>query len=80
MSIITQYQGSTSMKELAKWVTLPRSSYYYKPGNNRKGIPPSTTTKKRDGTEVSNNEVVEDQENSKWRICMLWLSECNIGT
>jgi hypothetical protein len=48
------------MKELVKWVNFPRSSYYYKPSNKRKGIPPSTTTTKRDGTEVSNNEVVDE--------------------
>lgn len=60
MSVITQYHGSTTMKELVKWVNFPRSSYYYKPSNNRKGIPPSTTTTKKDGTEVSNNEVVDE--------------------
>lgn len=60
MSVITQYHGSTTMKELVKWVNFPRSSYYYKPSNNRKGIAPSTTTTKRDGTKVSNNEVVEE--------------------
>jgi transposase InsO family protein len=48
------------MKELVKWVNFPRSSYYYKPTNNRKGIPASTTTTKRDGTIVSNHEVVEE--------------------
>jgi putative transposase len=60
MSIITQYQGSTSMKELVKWVNFPRSTYYYKPSNNRKGIFPSTSTIKRDGTKVSNVEVVNE--------------------
>jgi putative transposase len=60
MSIITQYQGTTSMKELAGWVNLPRSSYYYKPSHNRKGREPSTTTSKLDGTEVSNNVVVDE--------------------
>jgi len=54
MNVIKQFDGSTTMKELVKWVNFPRSSYYYKPSNNRKGIPPSTTTIKRDGTEVSN--------------------------
>jgi len=60
MSVITQYQGSTSMKELAEWVNLPRSSYYYKPSHNRKGILPSTTTPKLNGTEVSNDVVVNE--------------------
>jgi putative transposase len=61
MSVITQYHGSTTMKELVKCVKFPRSSYYYyKPSNNRKGIPPSTTTTKREDTKVSNIEVVEE--------------------
>lgn len=60
MSVISQYQGSASMKELAKWVNLPRSSYYYKPSDKRKGILPSTTTLKLNGTEVSNDVVVDD--------------------
>jgi transposase InsO family protein len=48
------------MKDLARWVNLPRSSYYYKPSHKRKGILPSTTTAKRDGTQVSNNQVVDE--------------------
>jgi len=60
MNVITQYQGSTTKRELVKWVNFPRSSYYYKPSNNRKGISASTTTTKRDGTEISNREVVEE--------------------
>jgi putative transposase len=48
------------MKELAEWVNLPRISYYYKPSYNRKGIPPSTTTTKLNGTQVSNNVVVDE--------------------
>ena len=58
MSIITQYQGSTSMKELVKWVDLPRSSFYYKPSHKRKGRLPSTTTAKLNGTVVTNSDVV----------------------
>jgi putative transposase len=60
MSIIAQYQGYTTTRELVKWVNFPRSSYYYKPSHNRKGIPPSTTTSKMDGTVISNLEVVDE--------------------
>lgn len=60
MSVITQYQGHTATSELIKWVNLPRSSYYYKPSHNRKGILPSTTTNKLDGTVISNLEVVDE--------------------
>jgi putative transposase len=60
MSIITQYQGHATTCEPVKWVNFPRSSYYYKTSHNRKGILPSTTTAKRDGTVVSNPEVVDE--------------------
>src|SRR5665647_796952 len=60
MSVITQYQQSTTKRELFNWVSFPRSSYYYKPTNKHKGVPPSTMTHKRDGTEVSNTEVVDE--------------------
>jgi putative transposase len=60
MSVVTQYQGDVSINELVKWVGFPRSSYYYKPSHNRKGIPPSTTTIKQDRSIVSNQEVVDE--------------------
>lgn len=60
MSIVTQYQGHATACELIKWVGFPRSSYYYKPSHNRKGILPSTTTTKQDGSIVSNLEVVDE--------------------
>lgn len=60
MSIVTQYQGRINTKELVSWVNLPRSSFYYKPTCNRKGIAPSTTTTKIDGSVISNLEVVDE--------------------
>jgi transposase InsO family protein len=60
MSIVNQYQHVAKKSELFKWVGFPKSSYYYKPSNKRKGIAPSTTTIKRDGTTVTNEEVVDD--------------------
>lgn len=60
MSVIVQYQSDTSISKLVRWVNYPRSSYYYKPSHNRKGIAPTVTTKKRDGTEVSNPQVVDE--------------------
>ena len=60
MSVINQYQHYTTKADLFKWVDFPRSSYYYKPSNNRKGIAPSTSTTKIDGTTVSNEAVVEE--------------------
>jgi transposase InsO family protein len=55
-----QYQGRTAKSNLINWVGFPRSNYYYKPSHKRKGIAPSVTTAKRDGTEVDNQEVVEE--------------------
>jgi len=60
MNVIKQYQHQTTKSELFSWVDFPRSSYYYKPSSSRKGIAPSLTTKKRDGTTVSNEEVVDE--------------------
>ena len=60
MSIVNQYQHITKKSELFKWVGFPKSNYYYKPSDKRKGIAPSATTIKRDGTTVPNEEVVDD--------------------
>lgn len=48
------------MKQLCKWLSLPRSIYYYQPSDGKKGIQPSQTTRKRDGTSVMNEMVVDD--------------------
>ncbi len=45
---------------MTQWADYPRSSWYYKPSNGKRGIQPSTHTRKRDGTLVKNLEVVED--------------------
>jgi len=60
MSVVAQYKYDISKHDLFRWVGLPRSNYYYQPSDGKKGIPVSTTTKKRDGTEVGNNEVVQE--------------------
>lgn len=60
MSIVAQYKSFTRKRELLKWVGFPASSYYYKPSHKRKGIRPGTTTKKKDGTIVSNTDVVDE--------------------
>ena len=60
MIVISKYQDYTTTSELIKWVSIPKSSYYYKPTDNRPGIPKSTTTVKNDGEVVTNKEVVEE--------------------
>ena len=39
-----EHSAGVSTQELVKWVSLPRSSFYYKPSGNPKGIKPSTHT------------------------------------
>ena len=60
MSVVSQYQGSTTTSELIKWVSIPKSSYYYKPTDNRPGIPKSTTTNKNDGEIATNMDIVDE--------------------
>ena len=58
--IINKYKKKASISALTQWTDYPRSSWYYKPTNGKRGIQPSTHTKKRDGTQVKNQDVVED--------------------
>ncbi|MBA7518078.1 hypothetical protein ES705_10144 [subsurface metagenome] len=58
--IINKYKKKASISSLTDWTGYPRSSWYYKPTNGRRGIPPSTHTPKTDGTMVSNGRVVKD--------------------
>lgn len=60
MSVVKEFESKVSHRDIIQWVDFPRSSYYYKPTHGRKGIAPSTHTRKRDGTEVSNDTVVEE--------------------
>jgi putative transposase len=48
--------------QLAEWLSLPRSSYYYKPHPGPRGLKPSTTTLHK-GIAVSNEMVVEEIRN-----------------
>jgi putative transposase len=57
--MLEQYQQKTTLKQLCGWMSLPRSSYYYKPSGERRGIKPSTSTLKANGTIVPNAEVVD---------------------
>lgn len=54
------YQSKTSTMDLCQWLNIPKSSYYYKPKEGKKGIKPSTITYTKDGTWVSNEKVVQD--------------------
>lgn len=58
--IMNQYTSKVETKDLFNWLSLAKSTYYYKPRNGIKGIKLSTTTLKIDGTVVENAVVVED--------------------
>ena len=58
--IINKYKESVPVSTLTQWTGFPRSSWYYKPTNGKRGIQPSTHTSKRDGTKVTNQKVVEE--------------------
>jgi len=57
--MLERYQPKATLKQLCNWMSLPRSSYYYKPSGERRGVKPSTSTLKANSVNVSNTEVVD---------------------
>lgn len=57
-AIIETFKHRASHVDLCRWLTLPRSSEYYHPSNEKRGRRPSVSTIKRDGSIVSNQAVV----------------------
>lgn len=55
---MTQYQQSTTRKELCRWLELPRSVSYYRARNGKPGAKASQVTMKLDGALVPNEDVV----------------------
>ncbi len=55
---MTQYQQSTTRKQLCKWLELPRSVSYYKARNGKPGAKASQVTMKLDGALAPNEDVV----------------------
>lgn len=56
--IVSNYQASTPTTDLLSWVDLPKSSFYYKPSDGKRGVRPSAFTIKLDGSSVDNNVVI----------------------
>lgn len=48
----------TSRYELCNWLSIARSSLYYRPSNSKRGRKPSTHTQRIDGIVVENQQVV----------------------
>ena len=57
--MVQKYRHKIAVKELCIWIMLSRSSFYYKPSAEKRGLKPSSETVKSDGEIVSNAEVVE---------------------
>lgn len=55
--MIKTYIDKGSVKEMTRWVSLPRSSYYYRPHPGPRGMKPSTHTLLQ-GTLVPNEQVI----------------------
>lgn len=56
--MITQYKHKISCNELCSWLSIARSSLYYRPSNGKRGCKPSTHTHKADGSTVENQQVI----------------------
>jgi putative transposase len=60
---MSQYSNHLSIEGMCEWAGLTRSVYYYKFTGGKPGCAVSSTTMKRDGTVVSNQEVVSTIKN-----------------
>ena len=56
--MIEQFKHRADQSGLCRWLSVPRSSHYYKPSNEKRGRKPSAYTAKADGSIVTNQEVV----------------------
>lgn len=56
---VSKYKDKVPISTLTEWLGLPRSSWYYKPSNGRRGIQPSSHTTMSDGSVVKNEAVVD---------------------
>lgn len=59
VTLMNQYQQQVTRLELCQWLDIPRSVSYYLPKSGVRGAKPSQMTRKKDGTWVSNDEVVD---------------------
>jgi transposase InsO family protein len=57
--MLEKYQDKAPVRDICRWIFLPRSSFYYKPLEGKKGSKPSIETLRKDGTIVPNTDVVD---------------------
>lgn len=58
--IISKFKFCASITDLTDWVDFPRTSWYYKTKNGKRGIQPTSETSKTDGSKVTNEAVVKE--------------------
>lgn len=58
--IASNYQSCAPVGHLLSWVDIPKSSFYYKATEGKRGAKPSISTTKQDGSVVNNLVVIED--------------------
>lgn len=56
--MVEQYKHRASQSELCQLLSLPRSSHYYRPTNEKRGRKSTTHTLKTDGELIENSQVV----------------------
>lgn len=57
--IVKEFAEKVSVQDLCPWVDLSRSVFYYHPTTGKPGAKPSTHTLMKDGTVVTNEDVIE---------------------
>lgn len=57
--MVQQYRDKAPVNDLATWLKLSRSSFYYKPSGGKRGNKPSCQTFMIDGSSVDNIDVVD---------------------
>jgi len=58
--IVSNYKEFAPVNHLLTWVDIPKSSFYYKATEGKRGAKPSISTTKQDGSVVNNLVVIED--------------------
>ncbi len=57
-AMVKQFKHKASYFDLCKWLSIPRSSHYYRASNNKRGRKPTQCTTTKDGAVVENQAVV----------------------
>jgi transposase InsO family protein len=57
--LVADFEGAVTKNELCQWLSIPRSTCYYKTSGGKRGAKPSSHTPVRNGTIVSNQDVVD---------------------